>query len=645
MKKNKGIIIILTIIIFFLFVWKVYPLLVKSSEKKELIFNIKNSNIEVKIGETSKIDYEINDDTIIKWKSDNNDVVSINNGIITGKGYGSTIIHGTIIKDDTIIKKDCHVSTYTGSKDRVLQEIIVPDGELFISKGAEYYLEYSLNPLDAYITSIEFSSINDDVATFSDGIVRGNNIGSTNIVITINKNIIKTIRVNVVDKKISPTFSNMIESIKVDEDNISIKLNETKEIIYSVVPSASFIEGVEWESSNPKIVTIDDGIITGTGPGEATIKLKINNIIKYINVSVSVPVNGIKLLSNPKIVMKVGQKETIRFNIIPDNATNKELKYSNSNPSIANINENGIITANKEGKGVITITTVDGKYSTSISYIINPLKGLINNAGDIWGYTSPIDKVPERADKAFFQKLARNGKGTLSGNKYVYNSGKLTYTYDISASRLTVNNFDVLMRIYYPPGVDLSMVNTFAFGNGTSGAGFIDLFNALEKDKSKMKTSGIIILIATKDGRKFYKEEFIYATNFVKSIVDQKSGVKNAVGGYSGSGEAAAAAANDGNYDRLLIYNSYFYFKSDTKLKNKEIIVYAANEDKLAQYTGYTVYDMKNAGFTNVTIVSNNSKFTGYGSYALVVNPGSQMGSGHGYVNIPPTHIFSYACR
>jgi hypothetical protein len=83
-------------------------------------------------------------------------------------------------------------------------------------------------------------------------------------------------------------------------------------------------------------------------------------------------------------------------------------------------------------------------------------------------------------------------------------------------------------------------------------------------------------------------------------------------------------------------------------LKNKEIIIYSPNNDKLQDVTKSTISSMIRNGFTNVTIISNNSTIynnSNYTSNYLVINPGSQMGSGHGYVNIPPTNVFSYACR
>ena len=214
---------------------------------------------------------------------------------------------------------------------------------------------------------------------------------------------------------------------------------------------------------------------------------------------------------------------------------------------------------------------------------------------------------------------------------------------------MSVNGYVSLVRIYYPKNVDLSMVNTFTFGNGTApGAkGFIGLFSEADKDRSKIKSSGIIILVASKDGG-YHRKEIYNATEFVKAIVNQKSGVKNAIGAYSGSGQEVGYATKDSPYDRLVIFNSFFWPNSTPNLKNKEIIVYSPVKEKanIEDLTRQTLDSMIKNGFTNVTVISNNDALINdYKNNFLIINPGSQMGTGHGYANIPPSNVFSYACR
>lgn len=645
MKNKKMIIIyiVFTVIIAFL-LW-----LFLANKKKELVFNIKMDKKEIMIGESINIEYEMNKDGIVIWESDNNTVVKISNNKIVGIGIGSANIKGIVTTDDEKKEYDFTMSVYYGNKDISINDIIVPLGELFISKGDSFEIPINYDPQDAYISSIEYLIGDNNIVSF-DGMIHANNIGSTSISIIVNKMINKTFRVNVIDKKINPIFSMKLTGVNIVNDNITLSKGESKKIEYALIPTDGFIENIEWTSSDENIAYVQDGLITAKELGEADITLKINNSInRVIKVLVVNPITDIKLNTNQNLIMKVGDQETISTIITPSDASNKNLKYDNSNPSAINIDSNGVINAIGVGEGTITITPEVGNAKVEIKYTVNPKTGVVNGNGNIWGYTSTRDQIPERADKSFFENLSNNGMGTIKDDVYTYINGDKTYQYNLSSSLLNVNGRTVLMRMYYPKNVDLSSVNTFTFCNGTGDQkGFVGLFKEAEKDRSYIKSSGIIILVASKNGSSYYRDEIILATEFVKLIVKQKSGVKNAIGAYSGSGGEVGYAAEKSEYDRIVMFSSFFWPKSTPSLKNKEIIVYSPEKDKLESLTTQTLNKMIETGFTNVTVISNNSNIINENNYKanfLIINPASQMGTGHGYANIPPSNAFSYACR
>ncbi len=385
-----------------------------------------------------------------------------------------------------------------------------------------------------------------------------------------------------------------------------------------------------------------------TIPGGVTPIPTISPTITPTPASSTISVTGLNLESNQKVVLKVGQSEIVKVSVTPTNATNKKINYINSNSTLLSI-DNGKITGLREGSGTITIKTDDGKYQKEISYIVNPKTGVINGDGGVWQYKSPQDVTPVRADIDFFKKLANSGKGSLNGNVYTYSDSKNSYKYDISKSVLTVDKNESQMRIYYPENRDLSTLNTFTFfgGTGPSTVNFGEYLGHLDKNPDELSSSGIIILVSHNIGSRYEADDAIIATEFVKSIVGQKSGVKNAMGGYSGSGQEAGKAANKGNYDRLIICNAGFSADLTTNLVNKEIVIFSPVNDKMSSQTGTALNNMRIKGYTNVTVISNSkmSENSSYYSNFLMINPGSQMGNGHGYSNISKARIFSYECR
>ena len=633
-NKQNIIIVIIIVLIAIVLLWKFVFL-----KEKEIIFNMP-SNYEIKVGDIEFIKYELSDNLPIIWESENTDIVKVSDGMITAVSLGNTVIKGTVQNNNKKVTRSATVTTYYGEKDVILNDFTVPDGELFITKGDTYVVPLNYEPENGYIKSGSFKSDNTNIVEY-DGRLLAKEIGTTSITITINDSLSKSIIVNVVDEVMTPTFKNKATSVEVDNDNVVLKPSETITIDYTIKPENSYLKSVKWESSNESIATVDGGRIVAKSSGEAIIKLTINDeITKEIKVVVNIPVTGLNLLSNPRIVLKVGEQEKIKTSIIPANATDKTLKYESTGG--VSVDNNGVVTGTAPSNGIITIKTVDGNYKQTISYVVNQRIGVVNNTGSIWGYSSPLDKVLTRADTSFFQRLASNGKGTLSGNIYYYSDSSHSYKYDISKSTLNYEGHNILMRFYYPAGVDLSEVNTFTFMGGSGERNLSGYISHLDKNREEMKSSGIVALVSAKEN--YNVKDAVGTTNFIKSIIEQKSDKKNTVGVYSMSGQAAGEAALSGLYNRIIIVNSYS--SKISEFKNIDVIVFSPVGDSMLSNTKTTLTHLVRSNYNRVTVVSNNKDLYGnefYNTKFLMINPGSQMGSGHGYVNISKAKVFSFA--
>ena len=87
---------------------------------------------------------------------------------------------------------------------------------------------------------------------------------------------------------------------------------------------------------------------------------------------VDVLVTGIKLDSN-SIDSIVGSTVQLSATIIPSNAKNQSIKWSNSNPSVATVDSDGLVTCISPGTTTITVTTIDGGYTASCSVSVKPM--------------------------------------------------------------------------------------------------------------------------------------------------------------------------------------------------------------------------------------------------------------------------------
>lgn len=51
--------------------------------------------------------------------------------------------------------------------------------------------------------------------------------------------------------------------------------------------------------------------------------------------------------------------------VLPDNASNKDVYWSSSDDGVATVSATGAVTAKAAGSAIITVTTVDGKFSAT----------------------------------------------------------------------------------------------------------------------------------------------------------------------------------------------------------------------------------------------------------------------------------------
>lgn len=149
-----------------------------------------------------------------------------------------------------------------------------------------------------------------------------------------------------------------IESIDLQIENTTLQKGERKKLQVTIFPTDASRHKVNYISSNPEVATVDDqGNIQAISSGTTTITVKAeeNSVQSQIEISVYSSVTGISL-DQKELYMQIDDTFKINAYIEPDDANNKEIRYESSNSEIATIDENGIITAYKEG--VVTITAI-----------------------------------------------------------------------------------------------------------------------------------------------------------------------------------------------------------------------------------------------------------------------------------------------
>lgn len=159
-----------------------------------------------------------------------------------------------------------------------------------------------------------------------------------------------------------------VESITVDPTNLTLTMTETETatLTAKVLPEDATNPTVTWSSSNPDVATVDgEGHVTAVAAGTATITVTTTDGGKTATCTVTVkekvyPVETVTL-DKEALVLFVGEAAVaLTATISPDNATNKNVTWTSSDPNVATVDENGNVTAVAVGTASITVKTEDG---------------------------------------------------------------------------------------------------------------------------------------------------------------------------------------------------------------------------------------------------------------------------------------------
>lgn len=163
-----------------------------------------------------------------------------------------------------------------------------------------------------------------------------------------------------------------VSKVKITPGEYSITEGESKKLEATISPAEATDKTLTWASSDESIVKVDkEGLMTALKTGDATIiassvngiqgKSKIKVVQKVYPVE-SINIVNLKdeKIENLTIVLDgIDETEKLFAQILPENATNKEVTWVSSSPDVVVI-ANGLIRGLKEGTSTITATSVDG---------------------------------------------------------------------------------------------------------------------------------------------------------------------------------------------------------------------------------------------------------------------------------------------
>lgn len=249
-----------------------------------------------------------------------------------------------------------------------------------------YQLVPTVKPSNATNKEVTWKSSNSAIATVSDdGTVTAVKAGTARITCTTrdgNKSAVCSVTVT------NTTVS--VTGVTLDKTTLKLNVKETYQLVPTVKPSNATNKEVTWKSSNSTVATVsDDGTVTAVKAGTARIicTTKDGNKTAQCNVTVTDDpgpggdISVSKVTISPATVnLTVGDSHQFSVKVDPADATNQEVTWSSSDPTIASVDSKGLVTGKAEGKATITVTSKDGgltsKATVTVSSKVIPVTGV-----------------------------------------------------------------------------------------------------------------------------------------------------------------------------------------------------------------------------------------------------------------------------
>ena len=299
----------------------------------------------------------------VTWTSNADNIVSVSqDGTLTAKAAGTATI--TALAEEGGHVASCTVTV--SETDVPVQSVTINAPNKTLKVGETSQLSAIITPHNATARDVTWSSNSDSVSVeASTGKITAVKQGTATITATVGgKNATCEIQV---------TDTIPVTEIKLNTTQLTMKANETTQLLVSVTPDNATNAKVTWQSNNPTFVEVerDTGWITAkqktTNPvtitattADGSNKTATCQVTVTEAAGTAVPVTSVTVL--PKTLeLDVAQEQLLSFEIQPMNATNKKVTWSSSSTDVT-VDQTGLVRAVKAGgRATITATTADGQ--------------------------------------------------------------------------------------------------------------------------------------------------------------------------------------------------------------------------------------------------------------------------------------------
>ena len=301
------------------------------------------------------------DNKDVIWSSSNDEIASVDqSGKVKALKRGQVKIVATS-KDDNSISDVCEL-TIT----QLATAIELYEHEVRLAIGKHITLHAYVSPQDVNNDKVEWEYSNYYVAGeigfdyyYGSTTAEGRHKGTVKI-------IAKTCDGSNLSDTCEMTVWQPVTSVSLDKHECSMKIGETTTLRTSILPNDADNKDLVWRSSNESVATVENGVVTAHASGKARVRVEPADGSDHFDdceITVFQPVIGVNVEPRTLTLKSIGATKQLTADVLPENADNRNVKWSSANTSVCFVMDNGTVVAVSEGSSVVTATTVDGGFT------------------------------------------------------------------------------------------------------------------------------------------------------------------------------------------------------------------------------------------------------------------------------------------
>ena len=179
-----------------------------------------------------------------------------------------------------------------------------------------------------------------------------------------------------------------VESVTLNTTSLELEIGENATLTAYIRPQ-SVKADVTWTSSHPAIASVAGGVVTALSEGSAVITATAEGKSDHCRVTVrkaevpDVEVETITLKPS-EVTLAEGESLQLTADVQPINAADRSVTWSTSNPAVAGVDKNGLVTAVSTGSANIAAThgNVSGFCKVTVtasSVVVVPVESITLN--------------------------------------------------------------------------------------------------------------------------------------------------------------------------------------------------------------------------------------------------------------------------